>query len=177
MQNFSSKIWSGDYFWNFGLYWRLILKWVTKTEIWSMDWSQWPSVVNTVLNLRVIIQLGNFSISWVIISSSKRTLFRGGLEINCLDGIYMGLYLWSHSTVITYQMKLIDMLYCTKKLSLRGKNEGLMGIQGECDLYCMPTRFQCNSSARALSVLHEKYLNYSGRSELTTQKEFVEIRT
>jgi hypothetical protein len=47
---------------------------------------------------------------------------------------------------------------------------------GGCDLYFMPTRFQCNSSARALNVLHEKYLNYSWRSELTTQKEFVEIR-
>jgi hypothetical protein len=72
-----------------------------------------------------------------------------------------------------YQMQLIDMLHCTKKLSLRGKNEGLTRIQGECDLYFMPRRFQCNSAVRVLSILHEKYLNYSGRSELTTQKEFV----
>lgn len=73
-------------------------------------------------------------------------------------------------------MQLIDTFRCTKKVCLRGMSEGLMRIQGECDLYFMPTRFQCDSSARALNVLHERYLNYSMRSELTTQKEFVEIR-
>jgi len=46
----------------------------------AQDSDQWEALVNTVMNLRLSYNVGDFLNNWTAISSSRRTLRRGDCQ-------------------------------------------------------------------------------------------------